>query len=61
MKAKDADKVTFYENGYQLTNLLPLGRDGNGIVSFVWKHGWPGEHSISVTVKYDEEKRTGAS
>ena len=55
VKAKDADKVTFYENGNQLTNLLPLGRDGNGIVSFVWKHGRPGEQ-ISVTVKYDNKR-----
>ena len=53
VKANDVNKVTFYQNGQQITNLISLGRDETtGIVSFVWTNLIPQE-SYAVTAKYD--------
>ena len=53
VKAKDASKVTFYQNGQQITNLISLGRDETtGVASFVWTNLIPQE-SYTVTAKYD--------
>lgn len=53
MKANDASKVTFYQDGQQITNLISLGRDETtGIASFVWTNLTPQESYI-VTAKYD--------
>lgn len=53
VKANDASKVTFYQDGQQITNLVSLGRDETtGIASFVWTNLTPQESYI-VTAKYD--------
>ena len=53
VKTNDASKVTFYQNGQQITNLISLGRDETtGIASFVWTNLIPQE-SYTVTAKYD--------
>jgi len=51
VKAKDADKVTFYQNGTPITGLIPLGKDDEGVVSYVWKHNTPNK-SYSITAGY---------
>lgn len=53
VKAKDADKVTFYHNGSQLTDLIPLGQEENGVVSFVWNNLTAGQSYSNITAKYD--------
>lgn len=56
VKAKDADKVTFYHNGSQLTDLIPLGQEENGVVSFVWNNLTAGQSYSNITAKYDGGK-----
>lgn len=54
VKAKDADKVAFYQNRQQITNLVPLEQDENGVVSFVWT-GLRGNTSYSgITAEYSD-------
>jgi len=50
VKAKDADKVTFYQNETPITGLIPLGKN-EGVVSYVWKHNTPNK-SYSITAGY---------
>lgn len=55
VKADDANKLSFYHNGQQISsnNLKPLGKDeSTGIVSFVWT-GLNGNTSYTVLAKYD--------
>lgn len=54
VKAKDASKVKFYQNGEEITNLDLLGRnEETGVVSFVWKGLYPGTMYENITAKYD--------
>ena len=55
VKADDANKLSFYHNGQQISsnNLKPLGKDeSTGVVSFVWT-GLNGNTSYTVLAKYD--------
>lgn len=56
VKANNADKVTFYQNGTQIpsTDLVPLGRDNDGIVTYVWKGLAPNTSYSGITAKYNE-------
>ena len=56
VKAKDADKVTFYHNGSQLTDLIPLGQEENGVVSFVWNNLTAGQSYSNKMCIRDREK-----
>lgn len=55
VKAKDASKVKFYQNGKEIvSNLKLLGRNvETGVVSFVWKELEPGTKYENITAKYD--------
>ena len=56
VKAKDADKVTFYHNGSQLTDLIPLGQEENGVVSFVWNNLTAGQFILILLLNMMEEE-----
>lgn len=60
VKAKDADKVAFYQNEEQLTNLISLGKDENGIVSFVWKNLTAEQLYSNIIAKYDGNRELSA-
>ena len=51
VKANNADKVTFYHNGTQITDLISLDSNGD-VVTFVWKNLSPNT-TYSVTAKYN--------
>lgn len=57
VKAKDASKVKFYQNGKEIvSNLKLLGRNvETGVVSFVWKELEPGTKYENITAKYNED------
>lgn len=63
VKANNAEKVTFYQNGVQIpsTELVSLGRDNNGIVTYVWKGLTPNTLYSGITAKYDEMYELGAT
>ena len=53
VKANNADKVTFYQNGKQITDLINLGRTDDGVVTFVWKDLSPNTTYSGITAKYN--------
>lgn len=61
VKAKDASKVKFYQNGEEITsNLESLGRnEETGVVSFVWKGLDSGTKYENITAKYAGERELG--
>lgn len=52
VKANNADKVTFYQNGTQIADLISLGKNGD-VVTFVWKNLSPNTSYSSITAKYN--------
>ena len=52
VKANNADKVTFYQNGTQITDLISLGKNGD-VVTFVWKNLSPNTSYSGITAKYN--------
>lgn len=62
VKATDVSKVTFYQNGAQITsNIQSLGRDeSTGIATFVWKGLEPNTAYDNVTAKYDGKLELGS-
>ena len=53
VKANDASKVAFYQNGQQINNLISLGRDKEGVVAFVWTNLTSESTYANITAKYD--------
>lgn len=55
VKATNADKVIFYQDGKQISSdqLVPLGRNEKGIVSFVWKGLTSNSEYQNIIAKYD--------
>lgn len=57
VKASNANKVTFYQDGAQIpsTDLVSLGRDESGVVTYVWKNLSPNTSYSDITAKYNGE------